>query len=162
VTRSTRLRDINGTVWHVANGEIVRVGNKSQSWSRAVVDVVVTPDADVERAQRILGDVGEELRADPDWSSLVSSAPKVLGVQRIDPTGVTLRVVVDTAPGEQFPVEREYRLRVLRAFDAAHIPLAGPYAASPIIAPGAPPRADAAGGTPSVGSGDPGGDPPPG
>ena len=48
--RSTRLRDVNGTVWHVANGEIVRVGNKSQNWSRAVVDVVVSPAADIDRA----------------------------------------------------------------------------------------------------------------
>ena len=161
--RSTRLRDINGTVWHVANGEILRVGNKSQSWSRAVVDVVVAPDADLERARQILGDVGEELQADPEWTSLVSSAPNVLGVQRIDPTGVTLRVIIDTAPGEQFPVEREYRLRVLRAFDAGHVPLAAPYAGGvPGAGPGAPARPGAAGGPPSVGSGDPGGDPPPG
>ncbi len=165
--RSTRLRDINGTVWHVANGEILRVGNKSQSWSRAVVDVVVAPDADLEQARLLLGDVGEELQADPGWASLVTSEPNVLGVQRIDPTGVTLRVIIDTSPGEQFPVEREYRLRVLRAFDAAHVPLAAPYAAGPPGArpgagPGAPANPGAAGAAPSVGSGDPGGDPPPG
>ncbi len=160
--RSTRLRDINGTVWHVANGEILKVGNKSQSWSRAVVDVAVTPDADLERARRILGDVGEELQADPGWSALVSSPPDVLGVQRIDPTGITLRVVIDTAPGEQFPVEREYRLRVLRAFDAEGVPLSAPYAGATPYGPGAPPRPGAAGATPTVGSGDPSGDPPPG
>jgi len=125
--RSTRLRDINGTVWHVANGEILRVGNKSQSWSRAVVDVAVSSDADLDRARRILGEVGDELRADAVWSGLVTSDPNVMGVQRIDPTGVTLRVVIDTSPGEQFPVEREYRLRVLRAFEAAGVPLAVPY-----------------------------------
>lgn len=159
--RSTRLRDINGTVWHVANGEIARVGNKSQSWSRAVVDVAVAPDADLERARAILGDVGNELHADPDWSQLVTSPPNVLGVQRIDPIGITLRVVIDTAPGEQFPVEREYRLRVLRAFEAAGVVLSAPYAGNAPYGPGAagsPGRAPA----PSVGSGDPGGDPPPG
>ncbi len=160
--RSTRLRDINGTVWHVANGEILKVGNKSQSWSRAVVDVVVTPDADLERARRILGDVGDELQADPDWSGLVSSAPNVLGVQRIDQMGITLRVVIDTAPGEQFPVEREYRLRVLRAFDAEGVPLSAPYSGAAPYGPGAPPRPGAAGAAPTVGSGDPSGDPPPG
>jgi hypothetical protein len=55
--RSTRLRDVNGTVWHVANGEIVRVGNKSQNWSRAVVDVVVRPEADIDRACALLDEV---------------------------------------------------------------------------------------------------------
>lgn len=163
--RSTRLRDINGTVWHVANGEIVRVGNKSQSWSRAVIDVAVTPDADLERAREILGDVGDELHSDPEWSELVTSAPNVLGVQRIDPLGITLRVVIDTSPGEQFPVEREYRLRVLRAFEAAGVVLSTPYAGNaPYAAGGAAPYAAGGAGAPapSVGNGDPGGDPPPG
>lgn len=133
--RSTRLRDINGTVWHIANGEVLRVGNKSQSWSRAVVDVTVASDADLDRAREILGDVGRELRSDPDWTQQLSSDPNVMGVQRIDPSGVTLRVVIDTAPGEQFPVEREYRLRVLREFEAAGIPLAAPYQGQPPAAP---------------------------
>lgn len=157
--RSTRLRDINGTVWHIANGEIVRVGNKSQSWSRAVVDVLVAPEADADAACSILGDVGSELLADPEWSEVVTSEPNVMGVQRIDVTGVTLRVVIDTAPGEQFPVERELRLRVLRAFESAHVPLAGPY--MPTSAASRAPTGSG-GGSPSVGSGDPAGDPPPG
>jgi len=153
--RSSRLRDINGTVWHVANGEIPRVGNKSQSWSRAVVDVVVASDADLETARAILRDVGAELRSDPDWSEVVTSEPNVLGVQRIDPLGVTLRVLADTSPGEQFPVEREFRLRVLRAFEAAGVPLAAPYS-------GSAPAGGPTGVPPTLGSGDPGGDPPPG
>lgn len=122
--RSTRLRDINGTVWHIANGEMVRVGNKSQSWSRAVVDVVVTPDADVDRACALLGEVGEELRGEPEWAARITGAPDVLGVHLIDATGVTLRVVCDTEPAGQFQVEREYRKRVLAAFEVAGVPLA--------------------------------------
>lgn len=155
--RSTRLRDVNGTVWHVANGEIVRVGNKSQSWSRAVVDVVVSPDADVDAACRILEDVGHELRLDPAWAARVTDEPDVLGVHLMDATGVTLRVVCDTEPASQWPVEREYRLRVIRAFDAAGIPLAT------AVLPGTG-RARRPGGpaATTVGSGDPAGDPPPG
>ncbi|MFZ4519475.1 MAG: mechanosensitive ion channel family protein [Microthrixaceae bacterium] len=122
--RSTRLRDISGTVWHIANGEMVRVGNKSQSWSRAVVDVVVTPDADVDRACSLLGEVGDALRSEPEWATRITGAPDVLGVHLIDATGVTLRVVCDTEPAGQFPVEREYRKRVLAAFESAGIPLA--------------------------------------
>jgi moderate conductance mechanosensitive channel len=122
--RSTRLRDVNGTVWHVANGEILRVGNKSQNWSRAVVDVVVTPGADIDRACAILGEVGEQLAADEEWGSRLTGVPQVLGVHLLDPTGVTLRVMCDTEPASQFPVEREYRRRVLRAFETAAVPLA--------------------------------------
>jgi small conductance mechanosensitive channel len=122
--RSTRLRDVNGTVWHVANGEILRVGNKSQNWSRAVVDVVVSPTADIDRACEVLGEVGHELAEDPEWSGRLTSEPDVFGVHLMDPTGVTLRVVCDTEPASQFPVEREYRRRVLRSFEAEGIPLA--------------------------------------
>ncbi len=89
---------------------------------------------------------------DEAWSGLVTSSPNVLGVQRIDPLGITLRVVIDTAPGEQFPVEREYRLRVLQAFDAAGISLSAPYAGGPAAAawPGGP------GGPGGTGTGDTG------
>ena len=122
--RSTRVRDINGTVWHIANGEVLSVGNKSQSWSRAVVDVVVAPDADIERAVAVLGEVGAALRSDDEWSGRITGAVEVLGVLLIDPTGVTLRALCDTEPAAQFEVEREFRLRVLQAFDAERIPLA--------------------------------------
>ena len=129
--RSTRLRDVNGTVWHVANGEIVRVGNKSQNWSRAVVDVVITPQADVDRACELLEQVGLELGDDPEWGEKVTGVPDVLGVHLMDPTGVTLRVIYDTEPASQFTVEREYRRRVLRAFERAGIPLAS----APLLRP---------------------------
>ncbi len=122
--RSTRVRDINGTVWHIANGEVLSVGNKSQSWSRAVVDVVVAPEADVERAVAVLGEVGERLCADVDWADRITGSLEVLGVILIDPTGITVRALCDTEPAAQFEVEREFRLRVLQAFDAEGIKLA--------------------------------------
>jgi small conductance mechanosensitive channel len=115
---------VNGTVWHIANGEVLSVGNKSQSWSRAVVDVVVAPEADIERAVAVLGEVGTALRNDDAWSDRITGAVEVLGVLLIDPTGVTLRVLCDTEPAAQFEVEREFRLRVLQAFDSERIPLA--------------------------------------
>ena len=90
----------------------------------------------------------------------MTSPPNVLGVQRIDPLGITLRVVIDTSPGEQFPVEREYRLRVLRAFEAAGVVLSAPYAGNAPYGAGATAQSKA-GPAASVGSGDPGGDPPP-
>ncbi len=135
--RSTRLRDVNGTVWHVANGEILRVGNKSQNWSRAVVDVVVSPTADIDRACEVLGEVGAELAADVDWSTRVTGEPDVFGVNLIDPAGVTLRVVCDTEPASQFPVEREFRRRVLRAFEREGILLATLPSVDPRLSGGA-------------------------
>ena len=65
-----------------------------------------------------------ELHGEPEWATKGRSEPDVLGVHLIDPTGVTLRVLCETEPADQFEVEREYRLRVLRAFDAEGIPLA--------------------------------------
>jgi len=121
--RSTRLRDVNGTVWHVANGEILRVGNKSQNWSRAVVDVVVRPEADIDRACTLLDEVGTAMRADEEWGPELDGAPEVYGVHLIDAMGVTLRMVCTTKPASQFRVEREIRLRVLRAFEAQGIAL---------------------------------------
>ncbi|HTO00563.1 MAG TPA: mechanosensitive ion channel family protein [Microthrixaceae bacterium] len=122
--RSTRVRDINGTVWHVANGEIVRVGNKSQNWSRAVVDVVVAPTADVDQACSILEAVGRNLHDDPEWSPRLKGRAEVLGVHLMDPTGITLRVIQSTAPAGQFPVEREFRKQVIKAFEEQGVPLA--------------------------------------
>jgi small-conductance mechanosensitive channel len=133
--RSTRLRAQNGNVWHVNNGEVIRVANKSQSWSRALVDVVVAVDANVDEACRVLAEVGTALHSDPEWATKVRSEPDVLGVHLIDPTGVTLRVLCETEPADQFEVEREYRLRVLRAFEAARIPLAQAIMQRPDSAP---------------------------
>ena len=127
--RSTRLRDVNGTVWHVANGEILRVGNKSQSWSRAVVDVVISPGAKIDRACEVLAEVGRALYEEPLWSDRMTAEPEVLGVHLMDPTGVTLRVISETVPASQFDVEREFRRRILRAFDNEKIPLADAAAA---------------------------------
>ena len=138
--RSTRLRDITGTVWHIANGEILRVGNKSQNWSRALVDVVVTPQADIDRACALLEQVGEDMFADPEWNERVTGLPNVLGVHLMDPMGVTLRVICETEPASQFNVEREYRLRVLKAFEVNGIPLASAAGLRPMPGPEGPPN----------------------
>lgn len=121
--RSTRIRDINGTVWHVANGEIVRVGNKSQNWSRAVIDIVVATTADVDRACEILESVGRAMHDDPEWAPKLKGRAEVLGVHLMDPMGITLRVIQSTGPADQFPVEREFRKQVIRAFEENDIPL---------------------------------------
>jgi small conductance mechanosensitive channel len=115
--RVTRLRDLDGTVWYVPNGEILRVGNKSQNWSRAVVDVGVGYDEDLARAKRVLGEVAHDLWEDDDYRSVIIEEPEVTGVEALAPDAITLRVLVKTAPMEQWAVARELRQRIKARFD---------------------------------------------
>ncbi len=115
--RVTRLRDLDGTVWYVPNGEILRVGNKSQNWSRAVVDVGVGYDEDLARAKRVLGEVAHDLWEDEDYRSVIIEEPEVTGVEALAADAITLRVLVKTAPMEQWAVARELRQRIKARFD---------------------------------------------
>lgn len=119
--RTTRLRDVEGTVWHVPNGEVHRVGNKSQQWSRALVDVSISYDTDVESATQVLRAVAEGLCREPEYQQIILGEPEVWGVERLDPDRVQLRLVVKTKPLEQWRVARELRARLKRAFEEAGI-----------------------------------------
>jgi small conductance mechanosensitive channel len=119
--RTTRLRDIDGVVWHVPNGEVHRVGNKSQQWSRALVDVAIAYDADLERATEVIRGVAHDLMDDADLGGLMLDEPSVLGVESLAPERVVLRVVARTRPQEQGRVARELRARMKAALDAAGI-----------------------------------------
>ena len=121
--RSTKLRDAEGTVWHVPNGEIRRVGNKSQQWARAVVDVAVAYGTDVRAATEVIERTAHELRDEPDWGRRLQADPEVLGVETLGPDGMSIRLSVQTEPGEQFAVMRELRLRLSEALDDAGIEL---------------------------------------
>ena len=115
--RITRLRDLNGTVWYVPNGEILRVGNMSQNWARAVIDVSVGYGEDVARVKRILLEVAEDLRHDDEFSELIIEEPEVTGVEMLAADSVNLRVLVKTLPLEQWAVGRELRQRIKARFD---------------------------------------------
>jgi small conductance mechanosensitive channel len=119
--RTTRLRDVEGVVWHVPNGEIHRVGNKSQQWSRAVVDVPISSSTDLDRARAVITTAADELAHDQGWRSRILDAPDVQGVESFTLDTVTIRVVVKTAPSEQWSVGRELRARIKVALDAAGI-----------------------------------------
>ena len=124
--RTTQIRDTSGTLWYVPNGTILRVGNMSQDWSRAVLDVEVTEDTDLARALGAVKAVVDELWEDPDWSTRILEEPEVLGVEKIANTGITLRTLIKTRPAEQFKVMREMRRRVCDAFRELDIHMAGP------------------------------------
>ena len=115
--RVTRVRDVNGTVWYVRNGEILRVGNMSQNWARTVLDVGVTYAEDLAHVQRVLADVAHDLWDDEDFKGRVIEEPSVWGVQELGPDGVLVRVALKTAPLEQWAVAREMRQRIKARFD---------------------------------------------
>jgi small conductance mechanosensitive channel len=115
--RITRLRDVNGTVWYVRNGEILRVGNQSQGWSRAVLDVNVGYLENIDRVESVLLDLAQELRNEPDFSALILDEPEVWGVESLTADGLVVRLVVKTRPLEQWRVARELRRRVKIRFD---------------------------------------------
>lgn len=119
--RTTRLRDADGVVWHVPNGAVQRVGNKSQQWSRALVDVAIAYDADIARATEVIRGVAHEVTSDAELGRLVLDEPSVLGVESLAPERVVLRIVARTRPQEQGRVARELRVRVKLALDAAGI-----------------------------------------
>jgi small-conductance mechanosensitive channel len=116
--RTTRLRAVDGTVWHVPNGDISRVGNKSQHWSRALLDVDVAYDTDIDHAKAVIKRVADELCRERDD---ILEAPEVWGVESLGPHSVVIRLVVKTRPSDQYPVSRELRQRLKEAFDAEGI-----------------------------------------
>ena len=122
--RITRLRSVNGIVWHIRNGAIEKVGNESQGWARAVLDFPVPYTADLATIRALLADAAESMWNEPVWRTVMIEKPEVWGAQQVDmapPPTVTMRVVVKTAPLRQWEVEREMRARVKAALDAAGI-----------------------------------------
>ena len=124
--RVTTLRDIAGTVWYVRNGEVLRVGNSSQGFSVAVVDIPVGHSADVDEALAIAERAATAECADERIAAKVIAPPDVLGVQSVTAEGVLLRLTVRTRPGEQWAVQRAVAAEVKTAFDEAGVP--APYA----------------------------------
>ncbi len=119
--RVTRLRDVDGTVWYVRNGEILKVGNQSQNWSRTVLDVAVGYKEDVTRVRRLLKEVAHELAEDENFRDQIIEEPEVWGVQSLGPDSVVVRVTLKTLPQKQWMVAREMRERIKDRFDAEGI-----------------------------------------
>ncbi len=115
--RITRLRDIDGTVWYVRNGEIIRIGNQSQNWARTVLDIGVAYGEDLARVRRILEDVAHGLWEDEEFKGVIIEEPEVWGVEDLAADAVTVRVTLKTAPREQWRVARVMRERIKARFD---------------------------------------------
>ncbi|MEU8245812.1 mechanosensitive ion channel family protein [Nonomuraea sp. NPDC048916] len=120
--RVTRLRDSDGRVWYVRNGTITRVGNESQGWSRAYLDVPVGYASDISAVRDLLGKVADELWDDPEFrQTVIVERPDVYGVEQLSDSRLVFRVSVKTLPAKQAEVARELRLRVKLALDSAGI-----------------------------------------
>jgi moderate conductance mechanosensitive channel len=119
--RSTAMRDMDGIVWHVLNGDVQRVGNLSQHWSRSTLDVPLALDADVPTAKAVIHKVATELAADPVWRDDIIGPPEIWGVQEFGPHGLAIRVVTPTRPMANWDINRQMRERLHHAFEQAQI-----------------------------------------
>lgn len=125
--RTTVLRDVQGVVHTMPNGEITRVSNLTKAWSRAVLDIGVAYREDVDRVMTVLRDEGEKLRNDPDFGALLLETPEVPGVESFGDSAVVIRMVAKTLPMKQWDVARELRRRIKYRFDAEGIEIPFPH-----------------------------------
>ena len=116
--RVTRLRDGNGTVWYVRNGEVLRVGNRTQGFAQVVIDLPVPYDADLTAVGGSMKGAADELVGEEPWADSVLEEPQLLGVEHIGETGVVLRLTVKVRPADQWRVARELRRRIAERLDA--------------------------------------------
>jgi small-conductance mechanosensitive channel len=125
--RTTRIRDVNGTVWHIPNGSISRVGNMTQGWSRMLIDVDVAYETDVDRAIELLRGILDRFQERDDVRERLLGEPmEVWGVHALGDSSVAIRVVAKTVPGQQWALGRLFRQVVKRELDAAGIEIPFP------------------------------------
>ena len=124
--RTTKLRSVDGAVWHVPNGEIRRVGNMSQQWSRALLDVEVAYGTDLTHAREVIARVADEVHRSPEWAGVILEPPEIWGVESLGADGIAIRLVLKTKPGEQWGLQREIRARLKEQFDTEGIEIPFP------------------------------------
>ncbi|MFF4959542.1 mechanosensitive ion channel family protein [Streptomyces sp. NPDC001222] len=123
--RVTKLRGDSGEIWYVRNGEVKRIGNLSQGWATAGVDVTVRASENLDRVKAALDQVAERMSKDEPWNELLWGPIEVLGLDSVLLDSMVIRLSAKTMPGKALTVERELRWRVKRAFDEADIRIVG-------------------------------------
>ncbi len=124
--RTTRIRDVTGTLWHVPNGVITRVGNMSQEWARALLDIAVPYGTDVDVVSDLILRVATDMAEEPEYNDLFLDVPEIWGVEALGDDSVDVRLVIKTQPGQQWAIAREVRRRIKNAFDAAEVEIPFP------------------------------------
>jgi small-conductance mechanosensitive channel len=125
--RTTVLRDVEGVVHIIPNGEITRVSNLTKSWSRTVLNIGVAYKEDADHVMDVLRDVLREFQADPEWGGLLLEEPQVPGIENFADSAVVIRVLAKTLPLKQWDVARELRRRIKKRFDQEGIELPFPH-----------------------------------
>lgn len=124
--RVTKLVDASGEVWYVRNGEIVRVGNRSQGWSTATIDIPIAPNQNTVRAVEVLNEVVDAVFGDEKYADVLLERPSVLGVNKVSPGVITLTILAKTAPNQQWSLQRDLLARSVAALQKAGIRAAVP------------------------------------
>ncbi|WP_192582549.1 mechanosensitive ion channel family protein [Streptomyces triticiradicis] len=128
--RVTKLRGDNGEIWYIRNGEVKRIGNLSQGWATAGVDVTVRASEDLDHVRSVIADVAETISKEEPWNERLWGPVEILGLDSVLLDSMVVHVSAKTMPGKAVSVERELRWRIKRAFDAADIRIVGGPAAS--------------------------------
>jgi len=121
------LRDLDGIVHHVPNGEIRIASNFTRHFGRVNLDVSVAYDTDLDHAISVINRVGQELAEDEKWGKVIKSPPQVLRVNNLGESGIDIKILGDVKPIEQWGVMGELRLRLKKAFDAEGIEIPWPH-----------------------------------
>ncbi|NCT00114.1 mechanosensitive ion channel family protein [Candidatus Parcubacteria bacterium] len=124
--RTTVLRDLDGEVHHVPNGEIKRTTNKSMYWSRVNLVVGVSYEADLDKVERVINEIGQSLVDDPEWKDKIIETPKFLRVNKLNDSSVDIRILGMTASDQQWAVTGELRRRIKNTFDKEGIEIPYP------------------------------------
>ncbi|MEU8571160.1 mechanosensitive ion channel domain-containing protein [Streptomyces pathocidini] len=140
--RVTKLRGDEGEIWYVRNGEVKRIGNLSQGWATASVDVQVRSDEDLDRVREVLEETGGAMAKEEPWNERLWGPVEVMGLDMVTLDAMVIRTQAKTMPGKSLGVERELRWRIKRAFDEAGIRIVGGFP----LEPGAQPAPDPAAG----------------
>lgn len=122
--RVTQVRDVSGVLWYVRNGEVVRVGNQSQGWSRVVLDIPVAYSAPIDNARAAILKAARSLAADKAFTEQLQGEPEVWGIELLSGEQVVLRLVQQVGPSHADEIARELRLRIKSELDAANISMA--------------------------------------
>lgn len=121
--RVTHVRDVNGTLWFVRNGEITRIGNMSQGWARVIVDLAVPADADIEAVEEAMMTAARDMANEGKWRPRILDKPEVWGLESVAGDALVIRLVMRTRPNAKDDVSRALRLRLKQAMDRLGVDL---------------------------------------
>jgi small conductance mechanosensitive channel len=121
--RVTQVRDVNGTLWFVRNGEILRVGNMSQGWARVIIDLAIPYNADIDEVQQKMLDTAVAMAGEPKWRSRIIERPEIWGLESVSAEALVIRIVVKTRTSAKDDVARDLRIRLKRALDDLDVTL---------------------------------------